>query len=237
MHTNIDQAIASVIERGEEVTIPNVFSAYFQRILSYDLPDGIAPADTNAMARAALISFERAMDKYPMPSRPLATKTKSKSKTKSSPNTHSPSVHTYSAKKEEQMERGGERRMGTKMFSAEVDQLRWDYQTAMLRATTNYDNNGCTCLSCGCLASLREKAALLAEQCENLERQLEMVAPKPRVGECSFLVILPTVRLLSCAEGRCASPVKTKTKRSKKTQHARAVPRDPYAPSTSSAMI
>ncbi len=229
MHMNIDHAIASVIERGQQLNIPNVFSAYFQRVLECDIPDGISPSDTNAIARIALISFERAMDKYPIPSRRTNASTKTKSKSAKS----STNLPTSTAKSE------GEKRVGTKMYSAEVDQLRWDYQKAMLRATTGYDDNGCTCLSCGCLASLREKAALLAEQCENLERQLERIVPERRIRECYILAAaLPCT---SSTQMRLITPIectgKTKKKTAAKKRQACSAPIDPYAASTSTAMI
>ena len=66
MHTNLDFAIASVIEHGQALDIPNVFAAYLQRVIACELSDGSTITETEAIARAALVSFERAMDKYPM---------------------------------------------------------------------------------------------------------------------------------------------------------------------------
>ena len=80
MHTNLDFAIASVIEHGQALDIPNVFAAYLQRVIACELSDGSTITETEAIARAALVSFERAMDKYPMapPARSSKTKTKTK---------------------------------------------------------------------------------------------------------------------------------------------------------------
>ena len=82
MHTNLDFAIASVIEHGQALDIPNVFAAYLQRVIACELSDGSTITETEAIARAALVSFERAMDKYPMapPARSSKTKTKTRIK-------------------------------------------------------------------------------------------------------------------------------------------------------------
>ncbi|TFK90367.1 hypothetical protein K466DRAFT_574296 [Polyporus arcularius HHB13444] len=210
MHTNLDYAIASVLERGQALDIPNVFAVYLQRIVACELSDGVPVAETEAIARAALVSFERAMDKYPMAPLPAHTpKTKTKTK-KPSPNARpGPSAQTTAP--------------GAKRYSVEVEQLRWDYQKAMWRATMGYDDPGCTCLSCGSLLALREKAELLSAQCEDLiarceewEQQISQLVPAERKRR----------------------PRKAKKRVAKKAQGVRAAPPfDPYAPSTSAAMI
>ncbi|KAI0694021.1 hypothetical protein C8T65DRAFT_667390 [Cerioporus squamosus] len=205
MHTNLDCAIAAVIERGQALDIPNVFAAYLQRVVACELADGATVAETEAIARAALVSFERAMDKYPMAPPPARTpKTKTKTRAKKPSSSSSPSVNA---------------RPGAKIYSVEVEQLRWDYQKAMWRATMGYDDPGCTCLSCGSLQALREKADLLSAQCEDLlarceewEEQISQLVPAERKRR----------------------PRKAKKRVAKK---ARPAPFDPYAPSTSAAMI
>ncbi|KAI0738845.1 hypothetical protein C8Q80DRAFT_1275068 [Daedaleopsis nitida] len=223
MHTLhiIDYAIASVLERGEQLSIPNVFSAYFQYFsVSVDVPDGVSPDDTSAIARAALVSFERAMDKYPMPSRPVKqtnTKTKASKPKTQIPKPPSDPLEEHASHFRENVDAG---RVMVKMFSAEVEQLRWDYQQQLLRAAAGDEENGCTCLSCGSLVSLREQTALLATQYKNLERQLVQLE--------EMVTEMPTKR-------RIRKTKKTKAA-GKKTQHAQAIPFDPYAPSTSSSV-
>ncbi|KAI0693628.1 hypothetical protein C8T65DRAFT_667889 [Cerioporus squamosus] len=209
MHTNLDCAIAAVIERGQALDIPNVFAAYLQRVVACELADGATVAETEAIARAALVSFERAMDKYPMappPARTPKTKTKAKAK-KPSPSSSSPSANACP---------------GAKIYSVEVEQLRWDYQKAMWRATMGYDDPGCTCLSCGSLQALREKADLLSAQCEDLLARCEE-------WEEQISQLVPAERKRRPRECR-----KAKKRVAKK---ARPAPFDPYAPSTSAAMI
>ena len=188
----IDRAIATGIERGQDIAVPNVFAAYFQCLagdtVALPIPSAAAleltsAAELGTLAQAALLAFERAMDKYPMPSRP-PKKTKTKTKGSKSKSAFSPNPNTSSnLPKDTQLGQ-----VWTKMFSAEVEQLRWDYQQEVLRSATGYEDNGCTCLSCGSLAALRDKAALLATEYENLERRLDELEqaipiPKPRARE------------------------------------------------------
>ncbi|RPD56733.1 hypothetical protein L226DRAFT_468208 [Lentinus tigrinus ALCF2SS1-7] len=205
MHSNLDYAITEVIECGQALDIPNVFAAYLKRVMACELPDGASIAVTEAIARSALVSFERAMDKYPMAPPPARTsKTKTKAKTqKPSPNARSDTTPCAP---------------GGKMYSVEVEQLRGDYQRAMWRATMGYDDPGCTCLSCGSLLALRERADLLSAECEDLisrceewEHQISQLVPAPK-------------RRARKTKKRVAKP-------------PRSVPFDPYAPSTSAAMI
>ena len=91
MHSNLDSAIEYVLEHGQELNVPNVFAVYLQAIIHHhpyadDRDEDGLPMDQtdDAIARAALVTFERAMDKYPMPVvLPAPTKTK-KSKGKPS---------------------------------------------------------------------------------------------------------------------------------------------------------
>ena len=184
MHTNLDFAIASVIEHGQALDIPNVFAAYLQRVIACELSDGSTITETEAIARAALVSFERAMDKYPMA--PPARSSKTKTKTKKTLNPKAPAHCSPSLKT------ATPRAPGAKLYSVEVEQLRWDYQRAMWRATMGYDDPGCTCLSCGSLLALRERADMLSAQCEDLMARCEeyeqhfshlVPAPKRRARE------------------------------------------------------
>ena len=155
MHTNIDRAISTVLERGHDIIIPNVFAAYVQCLLAHDLPEDASAAETGALAQAALVSFERAMDKYPAPRRPA----------KSSPNTapKAPPLCTPTAP----IVPGSARRL----YSAEVARLRDEYRRSAMRAASfaydgygcDYGACGCTCLSCGSLAARRVQAAWASE--------------------------------------------------------------------------
>ena len=49
-------------EHEQALDIPNVLAAYLQRVIACELPDGSTITETEAIARATLVSFERAMD-------------------------------------------------------------------------------------------------------------------------------------------------------------------------------
>ena len=145
MHSNIDCAIAFVIERGQLLNVPNVFSAYLQTLISPTSYDDDCFATDDAIARAALVTFERAMDKYPMPTQQKKTK---KPTTKASAEATKIGVALL------------EGRGRTKKYSAEVAQLRWEYQQAVLRATADGEYQGCSCMSCASLSSMRDRLPL-----------------------------------------------------------------------------
>ena len=131
MHSNIDCAIAYVIERGQQLNVPNVFSAYLQTLISPTSYDDDRFETDDAIARAALVTFERAMDKYPMPVLlPAPTKTK---KSKGKPST-APTPTTMPGTD------------GAKKYPIGVAQLRWQYQRA---TAADGEYQGCTCASCG----------------------------------------------------------------------------------------
>ncbi|EJF55725.1 hypothetical protein DICSQDRAFT_184232 [Dichomitus squalens LYAD-421 SS1] len=191
-HSNIDRAIAYVIERRQQLNVPNVFAAYLQAVIypnPYD-DDSIVQTD-DAIARAALVTFERAMDKYPMPTPPARTK-----KSKSQPSAVVPAPN------------------GRKRYSAEVAQLRWEYQQATLRASAaEGEYHGCSCLSCGGLMAMRDRLPALSSEGED--------------GE--LLLDLPV---------RARRTRKAKKQARKKVQLRRdAIPVDPYAPSSSAAVL
>lgn len=144
MHSNIDCAIAFVIERGQLLNVPNVFSAYLQTLISPTSYDDDCFATDDAIARAALVTFERAMDKYPMPAPQKKTK---------KPTTKAPSEATKTGVALL------EGRARAKKYSAEVAQLRWEYQQAVLRATADGEYQGCSCMSCASL-SMRDRLPL-----------------------------------------------------------------------------
>jgi len=70
MSTSIQQAIATVLERNESLTIANVLAAYL-KILGYMATD----ATETDMPQEALVAFEHALDKEPVLSRRRATAT------------------------------------------------------------------------------------------------------------------------------------------------------------------
>ena len=163
MHSNIDCAIAFVIERGQLLNVPNVFSAYLQTLISPTSYDDDCFATDDAIARAALVTFERAMDKYPMPAPQKKTK---KPTTKASAEATKTGVALLEA------------RGRAKKYSAEVAQLRWEYQQAVLRATADGEYQGCSCMSCTSLASMRDRLPLSEGEGEEGD---EMVVEPVRV--------------------------------------------------------
>ncbi len=166
MHSNIDCAIAFVIERGQQLSIPNVFSAYLQTIISpssYDNDDRFETDD--AIARAALITFERAMDKYPMPAPPVKTKNLTG---KAPGEANKTAVASLAG------------RNSTKKYSAEVAQLRWEYQQAILRATADGEYQGCSCISCASLSSMRDRLPMSASEGEDGDQMREPVRVRRR---------------------------------------------------------
>ncbi|KAM5541220.1 hypothetical protein V8D89_005149 [Ganoderma adspersum] len=196
MHSNIDCAIAFVIERGQPLNVPDVFSAYLQTLISptsYD-DDGFETDD--AIARAALVTFERAMDKYPMP----APQTKTKNSTSRVPT---------EATKTGVVPLAGRGR--SKKYLVEVAQLRWEYQQAVLRATADGEYQGCSCMSCASLSSMRDRLPLSASEGEEGDQMVEPVRVRRRR--------------------------KAKKQARRKTPSARAIPFDPYAPSTSAVAL
>ncbi|KAH9919170.1 uncharacterized protein BXZ73DRAFT_52610 [Epithele typhae] len=202
-NNNIDRAIASVVERGQEIIVPNVFAAYLQCMLGYDYDvlDPTSAIEMDAIAQTALISFEHAMDKYPMPARSAKSRGQTKTKTSSAPTLSSISV-------------------APRIYSAQVAQLRQEYQQSLVRVMSVRDENGydydyayrgCTCVSCTSLATSRERAALDLSLDSEEGEQAEMVPVRKRK----------------------ARKVKKSTK--KKTLKTRDLPFDPFAPSTSTA--
>ncbi|KAI8986301.1 hypothetical protein BD414DRAFT_537030 [Trametes punicea] len=145
MYTNIDFAIATVKGRGEELTVPNVLAAYMQCVAPHVTPEDAA--DSHALAKAAMLSFERAMDKYPAPAPPRLVASKG-NKAKSVRKEHPDSE--VEAKSVE----GVECAPCSRPFCAEVAQLRIEYQRSMWRASEG-NANRCTCPSCGCLVKVR----------------------------------------------------------------------------------
>ncbi|KAI0350157.1 hypothetical protein OH77DRAFT_1464203 [Trametes cingulata] len=183
--TNLDRAIANVKEHGHPITVPNVLAAYIQCIAAH-LPPEVA-ADEDAIAQAAVSSFERAMDKYPAPSPPTPApraKSRSSSKTKSSERTLSPSDSASLA---------AECCVG-RLFCAEVAQLRSEYLKALWRAS---DEDGCRCKACGCLLKVR------ASQVRKLEPEDEEEAREPRPVRTRRT----REYLLCCKKGRAAKSV------------------------------
>ncbi|KAL1946130.1 hypothetical protein VTO73DRAFT_15257 [Trametes versicolor] len=139
MHTNIEHAIATVKERGHELTVPNVLAAYINCIAPHIAPEDAA--DENSLAQAAIVSFERAMDKYPAPSPLLPAAASTRALAKARP--AAPAEVAQDA-------------VGKRMFCTEIAKLRDEYLRALLRVS-EYDTGaqGCTCLSCGCLLKVR----------------------------------------------------------------------------------
>ena len=165
MHSNIDCAIAFVIERGQPLNVPNVFSAYLQTIFSPSSYDDDRFETDDAIARAALVTFERAMDKYPMPAPPSKTK---------NPTSKVPApVETTKAGGAPLAGRGRARK-----YSAEVAQLRWEYQQAILRATADGEYQGCSCMSCASLSSMRDRLPM--SEGEEEDQVVEPVRVRPR---------------------------------------------------------
>ncbi|PIL34833.1 hypothetical protein GSI_02620 [Ganoderma sinense ZZ0214-1] len=209
-NSNIDCAIAFVIERGQQLSVPNVFSAYLQTLISptsYSY-DGDRFETDDAIARAALVTFERAMDKYPMPAPPAKTKTKtSKSTSRASAPADAAKTGVGVAPL------AGRSR--AKKYSAEVAELRWEYQQAVLRATADGEYQGCSCMSCASLSSMRDRLPVSASEGEGEGEE----------GE----------------EGdQMVEPVRVRRRRKAKKQarkKARAMPFDPYAPSTSAVAL
>ncbi|KAI0775618.1 hypothetical protein BD413DRAFT_602837 [Trametes elegans] len=167
IYTNIDYAIATVQERGHELTVPNVLAAYIHCFAKHVSPEDAA--DKDAISQAAIVSFERAMDKYPVPSPPPALFPSNAvvAKTKGVPQQYPNS---------EVARIPPDRGLGKRMFCTEVAQLRNEYQRAMWRVPDGDPNHGrCTCLSCGCLLRVR------SDQLRKLEPEEEAaVAPKRR---------------------------------------------------------
>ena len=185
MHTNIDRAIATVIERGQDVIIPNVFAAYFQCILPSNAPDIATADEMNTVAQAALVSFERAMDKYPMPSRQARTKAKSKTtpRGKAAPTVPAATAAAPTAASTK-----------PRLYSAEVTKLRQEYQESMVRvvaAEYGGECDGCSCPSCTSLAASRGRSALTSEGEDG--EPVDVPVRKRRVRE--YLVLSPVASL------------------------------------------
>ncbi|KAM5541216.1 hypothetical protein V8D89_005145 [Ganoderma adspersum] len=195
MHSNIDCAISFVIGRGQLLNVPNVFSAYLQTLISPTSYGDDCFGTDDAIARGALVTFERAMDKYPMP----APQTKTKNSTSRVPT---------EATKTGVVPLAGRGR--SKKYSAEVAQLRWEYQQAVLRATADGEYRSCSCMSCASLSSMRDRLPLSASEGEEGDQIVEPVRVRRR---------------------------KAKKQARRKTPSARAIPFDPYAPSTSAAAL
>ncbi|KAI0642836.1 hypothetical protein C8Q79DRAFT_916053 [Trametes meyenii] len=207
LYANIDRAISAVKDLGHELTVPNVLAAYIQCVGAHATPED-AP-DSKVAARAAIVSFERAMDKYPVPAPPrgtAATRTRTKS---------SILAETKAPKKapEQVLACGG---LGKRMYCAEVARLRDEYRQAMWRASdygAGYE--GCTCLSCGCLLSARR----------------EQLRPLVSEGEDDVYGRDAAAAPVSARKRRTREAV------TKKPRGAESAPLDPYAPSTSRAAV
>ena len=177
MHSNIDCAIAFVIERGQQLNVPNVFSAYLQTLIaptSY-ADDDYAFETDDAIARAALVTFERAMDKYPIPAPPAKSK-KSTSKT------------AAEATKTGGVPLAGRSR--AKKYSAEVAQLRWEYQQAVLRATADGEYQGCSCMSCTSLSAMRDRIPMSEGEEGEGDQMVEPVRVRRRRASRPLLSVL-----------------------------------------------
>ncbi|KAI1789934.1 hypothetical protein LXA43DRAFT_973942 [Ganoderma leucocontextum] len=196
MHSNIDSAIAYVIERGQQLNVPNVFSAYLQTIISPSSYDDDRFETDDAIARAALFTFERVMDKYPMPVPPAKTKNPTNKVPAEATKTGAASVAG---------------RGTAKRYSAEVAQLRWEYQQAVLRATAEGQCQSCLCMSCASLSSMRDRLPMSSSEAEEGDQMAEPVRVRRRR--------------------------KAKKQSRKRTPSTRAVPFDPYAPSTSAVAL
>ncbi|OSC98193.1 hypothetical protein PYCCODRAFT_1480792 [Trametes coccinea BRFM310] len=146
MYTNIDYAIATVKERGHALTVPNVLAAYMQCV-SHATPEDTA--DPNAIAQAAIASFERAMDKYPAPAPPRLAKTNTA--------TVMSATNPHSSEKAIDPAAAIEHECCRRPFSSEVAQLRNEYRKALWRVP-DADYSGCTCPSCGSLLKVRSNA-------------------------------------------------------------------------------
>ncbi|KAH9891931.1 hypothetical protein C8Q73DRAFT_746925 [Cubamyces lactineus] len=145
MYKNIDYAIASVMERGHELTVPNVLAAYMHCLVGNVGPDDVA--DPNAVARVAIASFERAMDKYPAPASLRAAQMQ---KTKAKIDTRLRLFADITQAEDTAVRHSpGGAEWAERPFCQEVAQLRDEYQKAVWRIPEGY--NGCTCPSCGCL--------------------------------------------------------------------------------------
>ncbi|KAM5541218.1 hypothetical protein V8D89_005147 [Ganoderma adspersum] len=162
MHSNIDCAIAFVIERGQLLNVPNIFSAYLQTLISPTSYDDDRFETDDAIARAALVTFERAMDKYPMPTPQKKTK---KPTSKASTEAIKAGVVLLVG------------RACTKKYSAEVAQLRWEYQQA---ATADGEYQGCSCMSCASLSSMCDRLPLSASEGEEGDRMVDPVRVRRR---------------------------------------------------------
>ena len=182
MHSNLDSAIEYVLEHGQELNVPNVFAVYLQAIIHHHPyaddgdEDRLSMDQTDdAIARAALVTFERAMDKYPMPVLlPPSTKTK---KSKGKPSTATTATTMPGTD-------------GAKKYPLEVAQLRWQYQRA---TAADGEYQGCTCASCGGLLAMREGLSGLGSEGEGEGWEGEWTLdPPPRVRRTreSALVLL-----------------------------------------------
>ncbi|KAI9065942.1 hypothetical protein FKP32DRAFT_1566650, partial [Trametes sanguinea] len=171
MYTNIDYAIATVKERGHALTVPNVLAAYMQCV-SHATPEDAA--DPNAIAQAAIASFERAMDKYPAPAPPqLAKSNVMASKSASKPRSCETGIDSAAALEHDCCRRP---------FCSEVAQLRNEYRKALWRVP-DADYSGCTCPSCGSLLKVRSDAVrkISSDEEENLLKW-DITAPVRATG-------------------------------------------------------
>ncbi|KAI0671266.1 hypothetical protein C8Q78DRAFT_973964 [Trametes maxima] len=205
-YANIDRAISAVKDLGHELTVPNVLAAYIQYVGAPTTPGD--PSDSKAAAQAAMISFERAMDKYPVPAPPRGTATtKTRTKASTAPESKVP---------KKAPEQAVCCALGKRMYCAEVARLRDEYRQAMWRASdygAGYER--CTCLSCGCLLSARREQLrpLVSEGEDDVHGQDTAAAPV------------------------AARKRRTRENATKKPRGAESAPLDPYAPSTSRAAI
>ncbi|KAI0369446.1 hypothetical protein BV20DRAFT_1036540 [Pilatotrama ljubarskyi] len=202
--TNLDRAIANVKEHGHPVTVPNVLAAYIQCIAAHLPPEDAT--DQDAIAQTAVASFERAMDKYPAPSPPSPSpRAKSRSSSKTKP-------VSQERAQAEAADVAPDCCLGTRMFCAEVAQLRSEYLKALWRASDDSGAPGCRCRSCGCLLKV----------CASQVRTLD---PEEEDG---------------LREREAARSVRKRRARKTKgmgTKKKARVPFDPYAPSTSRAAM
>ena len=181
MYKNIDYAIATVMERGHELTVPNVLAAYMQCLVGNVGPDDVA--DPNAVARVAIASFERAMDKYPAPATLRSAQMKVK-KTKANIDTQLRLFADITQAEDASAHSPGGVEWAERPFCQEVAQLRDEYQKAVWRIPEGY--NGCTCPSCGCLVRVpADQVRKLGSEGEGDGYGQEVAAPirKRRVGE------------------------------------------------------
>lgn len=183
MHSNIDCAIAFVIERGQPLNVPNVFSAYLQTIFSPSSYDDDRFETDDAIARAALVTFERAMDKYPMPAPPSKTK---------NPASKVPVPVPAETTKAGGAPLGGRAR--ARKYSAEVAQLRWEYQQAILRATADGEYQGCSCMSCASLSSMRDRLPM--SEGEEEDQMVEPVRVRRRRESHHLSLLFTAVKLI-----------------------------------------